>query len=55
MPSKKFHAIGPDAPKSEPGRYPDMKGRSGFQFTDAQVAETVDSLLGIVLQADHAT
>ena len=31
-----------------------MKGCLGLQFTDAQVAETVDSLLGMVLQADHA-
>ena len=55
LPSKKLHDIDPNAPNSEPGSDPDMKGRSGLQFTDAQVTETVDSLLGIVLQANHAT
>ena len=30
-----------------------MEGCLGLQFTNAQVTETVDSLLGIVLQANH--
>jgi hypothetical protein len=55
LPSKKLHDIDPNAPNSELGSYPEMTGCLGLQFTDAQVTETVDSLLGMVLQANHAT